>query len=112
LLNQDLACRRYCRQRLHRGVEACYIDTAGSGRRGFQALLGHLSLCHNRNVVVARLDRVPARRASSIAGLGARVLSAAEGLPRTVKRQQEFFQDRASGSHNSKFSNKRRFNHV
>jgi len=96
LLNQELACRRYTRCRLHRRIEAEYADSPslpGSRRQrryGFARLLAHVALCHNRQVVVARLDRLPQPSAAvRLRRIGARVLSAGQPNSRTVSDQAE-----------------------
>jgi len=94
LLIQDLACRQFARHHLHLGIEAEFADGLVRAahlpmlqppterlvtRSGFARLLAHIALCHNRRVVVARLDRLPSTaEASRLHRIGARVLSATE----------------------------------
>jgi hypothetical protein len=86
---QHQSCRDYVKSRLHRPVEATFADR---GRwTGFRRLLAHLAICHNRRVVVHRLDRLPGDGGGLITARGARVLSATETTPHTRSKQCEFF---------------------
>jgi hypothetical protein len=86
---QHHACRAYARHRLHRRLAAVFTDTPGSCGKGLRALLAHLAACHNQQVVVHRIDRLPpdSPAAQRIAALGARVLSATEHHTRRADRQ-------------------------
>jgi len=104
LLGQELVCRRFARHRLHRGIEAEFADGLArpdsvrppqgnhrprADRPGFTKLLAHVALCHNRRVVVARLDRLPLLRTARLRPLGARVLSATEPNGRRAAGQED-----------------------
>jgi len=93
LLNQDLACRRFNREHLHGTIQAVFADTTSTRRPGLAAMLGRFTVCRHCAVIVARLDRLPARQAAKLAQLGCRVLSATGHLPHTAKRQRVFFAD-------------------
>lgn len=86
---QHHACRAYVRHRLHRRLAAVFTDTPKSRGRGLNALLAHLAVCHNQQVVVHRIDRLPpdSPAGPQIAALGARVLSVTEHHTRRAASQ-------------------------
>lgn len=86
---QHEACRAYIKDRLHRRLSAVFADRPGSHAQGLAKLLAHLAACHNHQVVVHRLDRLPpgSSAAKQVAKLGARVLSATEHHTRTLTNQ-------------------------
>lgn len=86
---QHQACRAYIKNRLHRRLAAVFADRPGSHGQGLTRLLAHLATCHNHQVVVHRLDRLPpgSPAAKRVAKLGARVLSATEHHTRTLTKQ-------------------------
>ncbi|HMR86003.1 MAG TPA: hypothetical protein PKC31_00885 [Candidatus Nanoperiomorbaceae bacterium] len=86
---QHQACRAYVRHRLHRRLAAVFSDTPWSQGQGMKALLAHLAVCHNQQVVVHRIDRLPpdSPAGQRIAALGARVLSVTEHHTRRATSQ-------------------------
>lgn len=87
LYMQDAACRRFARYRLHRRIDAAFMDAPGTRRIGFKHLLAHLTIYHNRRVLVSRLDRLPASRRRLFGRLAVRTLSATE--PNTRARTDQ-----------------------
>ncbi|MDR3106777.1 MAG: hypothetical protein LBU05_01060 [Bifidobacteriaceae bacterium] len=92
---QHQACRHFTRHQLRKRLDATFMDNAKTRRAGLKRLLAHLAVCHNRRVVVERLDRLPpgGGAAGQVAKTGARVLSASEQSPRSRRRQAAFGQD-------------------
>lgn len=87
LYMQDAACRRFAHYRLHRRIGAAFMDAPGTRRTGFKRLLAHLAICHNRQVLVSRLDRLPVSRRRPFGRLVVRTLSATE--PNTRARTDQ-----------------------
>jgi hypothetical protein len=110
LHTQHLACRRFTQHHLHRRLEATFADSARSRRAGLRRLLAHVAVCHNRRVVVQRLDRLPpgSPEANEVMQDGARVLSATEQNTRSSRRQAALSRDvaalAAQGDNKSKTS--------
>ncbi|MDR1238437.1 MAG: recombinase family protein [Propionibacteriaceae bacterium] len=98
LHTQHLACRRFTCRNLHKRLEATFADSARSQRAGLRRLLAHVAVCHNRRVVVQRLDRLlpGSPEAEQVAEDGARVLSATEQNTRSSRRQAALGRDVAA----------------
>jgi DNA invertase Pin-like site-specific DNA recombinase len=98
LHRQHQACRWFTRHRLRKHLEATFMDNPRSRRSGLRRLVAHLAVCHNRRVVVQRLDRLPpgSPEVNRVLAGGARVLSASEQNPRSSRRQALLNRD-ASG---------------
>jgi hypothetical protein len=92
---QHLACRRFTRRQLHKGLEATFTDSISSRRSGLRRLLAHVAVCHNNRVVVQRLDRLPpdSLEAAQVTEEGARVLSATDQNTRTSRHQAALGRD-------------------
>lgn len=86
LLMQDWLCRRFARTRLHTRIAAAFMDTPRSHGDGFRRLRALLARRPVREVVVARLDRLPATRRRLFGRLAVRVVSASEPNARRVSQ--------------------------
>ena len=88
---QHHACREFVRHRLRKHLEATFADQSKTKNHGFERLLGHVAACHNRRVVVHRLDRLGWGEANieKLTRLGARVLSVTEPNTRGRASQAE-----------------------
>jgi hypothetical protein len=98
LHRQHQACRWFTRHQLRKHLEATFMDGPRSRRSGLRRLLAHVAVCHNRRVVVQRLDRLPpgSPEAAQVTEEGARVLSATEQNTRSSRRQAALSRDVAA----------------
>ena len=90
---QAHACRHYVHRVAHRRLEAVFADTPDSGQDGLHRLLAHLAVCHNRTVIVHRLDRLPAASAAHLTALDALLKPISGEHP--PRQQARFFKDMA-----------------
>jgi len=107
---QALACAQHARRKHHRRIGAVFCDTAsatgrsGHGERaggsgslpGLDALLAHLAVCHSKQVIVHRLDRMPDDYHDrdprlAVTALGTAIEPYDSDLPRNATRQHELF---------------------
>ena len=88
---QHHACREFVRHHLRKHLEAVFVDRPDTKAHGFGRLLGHLAACHNRRVVVHRLDRISWDEVNiaKLTRFGARVLSVTEPNTRARTSQAE-----------------------
>ena len=95
LHSQLRACRRYVKQRLRKRLEATFADDRDSPRQGFLGLLGRLAACHNRRVIVQRLDRLDWAQSDldKVAEMDARVLSVSDTNSRRLHSQKKLAED-------------------
>jgi hypothetical protein len=89
LFMQDAMCRRFAHYRLHRRIDAAFMDTPGTKRTGLNRLLAHLALCHNRLLITSRPDRLPTSQTRKLGDLAVRVVSASDSSTRNHPSQAE-----------------------
>ena len=89
LFMQDAMCRRFAHYRLHRRIDATFMDTPSTKRTGLNRLLAHLALCHNRLLITSRPDRLPTSQTRKLGGLAVHIVSASSMDPRNHLSQAE-----------------------